>query len=66
MRDRSFLKFVFDILSDLTRQIGIYRDAVFLKNTVLIDPKKTYKLNLVWNPISDEVMDDYVNISLLS
>ena len=66
MRDRSFLKFVFDILSDLTRQIGVYRDAVFLKNTVLIDPKKTPKLNLVWNPISDEVMDDYVNISLLS
>jgi hypothetical protein len=66
LRDRSFLKFVFDILSELTRQISIFRDAVFLKNTVLIDPKKTSKLNLVWNPISDEVMDDYVNISLLS
>ena len=66
MRNRPFLKFVFDILSDLSRQIGVYRDAVFLKNTVLIDPKKSAKLNLVWNPISDEVMDDYVNISLLS
>ena len=66
LRDRSFLKFVFDILSELTRQISVFRDAVFLKNTVLIDPKKTSKLNLVWNPISDEVMSDYVNISLLS
>lgn len=66
MRDRSFLKFVFDILSELTRQIGVYRDAVFLKNTVMIDPKKTAKLNLVWNPISDEIMNDYVNICLIA
>ena len=66
MRDRSFLKFVFDILSELLRQIGMFRDAVFLKNTVQVDPKKTPKLNLVWNPISDEVMNDYVNICLLS
>lgn len=65
MRNRSFLKFVFDILSDLVRQVGIFRDAVFLKNTVLIDPKKSTKLNLVWNPISDEIMDDFVNISMI-
>ena len=66
LRDRSFLKFVFDILNELSRQVGMFRDAVFLKNTVLIDPRKEPKINLVWNPISDEVMDDYVNISLLS
>jgi len=66
MRNRSFLKFVFDVLSELTRQVSIFRDAVFLKNTVLIDPKKTLKVNLVWNPISDEIIEDFVNLSLLS
>ncbi len=66
MRNRPFLKFVFDILTELSRQVGIYRDAVFLKNTIVIDPKKVSKLNLVWNPISDETMEDYINISLLS
>jgi hypothetical protein len=65
MRDRSFLKFVFDILTELSKQVGVYRDAVFLKNTVVIDPKKEQKINFIWNPISDEIMDDFVNISLL-
>jgi hypothetical protein len=65
MRDRSFLKFVFEILIELSRQVEIYRDSVFLRNTVLVDPKKTNRVNIVWNPISEEVIKDYINISVL-
>lgn len=65
MRDRTFLKFIFDIFCDLSRQVGVYRDSIFLKNTVTINPKKTEKINFIWTPISNEFLDDYVNISLL-
>ena len=65
MRDRAFLKFVFEILCEISKQVAWYRDSVFLKNTVLIDPKKTNKVNFIWNPISQDYMDDYINISLL-
>jgi hypothetical protein len=65
MRDRTFLKFIFDVFCDLSRQVGVYRDSIFLKNTVTINPKKTEKINFIWTPISNEFLDDYVNISLL-
>jgi len=65
MRDRTFLKFVFDLLTELSKQVKYYRDAVFLKNTILIDPKKDSKINFIWNSISDEIIDDFTNISLL-
>lgn len=65
MRNRPFLKFLFDLLSELSRQVSVLRDPIFLKNSVMIDPKKTGKVNLLWNPISPDYDPDYVNISIL-
>lgn len=65
MRDRSFIKFLFDLLSELIRSTGTYKDSVFLKNKVVIDPKKPGKLNLIWNPLSPDIDPDYINISIL-
>lgn len=65
MRDRSFLKFIFEVFYELSRQVGWYRDSIFLKNSILIDPRKSAKINFIWNPISSEIQEDYVNISIL-
>lgn len=65
MRNRTFLKFVFEILCEISKQVAWYRDSVFLKNTIQIDPKKINRVNFIWNPISQDYMEDYINISIL-
>ena len=65
MRNRSFLKFVFEIFCEISKQVGFYRDSIFLKNLIRIDPKKVNRINFIWNPISPDYQEDYINISLL-
>jgi len=65
MRDKTFLRFIFEILIELSRNSKIFRDGVFLKNTILIDPQKNPKINFIWNSVSPDFMEDYVNISLI-
>lgn len=62
MRNKSFLKLIFDIVNEIIKSIGIFRDSVFLKNTIVMDPIKDKKFNLTWIP--KEFKEDYINISI--
>lgn len=67
MRNKTFLKLVFDILTEITRFVKVYRDSVFLKNTITIDPKKEVSVNFIWNSVFFKEYDNenFVNISLI-
>lgn len=65
MRNKTYLRLVFDILNEILKSVGIYRDSVFLKNTIIIDPKRDLHFNLIWNPLAEKILDNYLNISIL-
>lgn len=63
MRDRSKFKTIESIVSNLVSSIGTFRDSVFLRNTVQVNPENPLKVNLTWYP--DEIKEDFINISIL-
>lgn len=67
MRNKTFLKFLFSIIGELLKNTGVYRDSVFLKNAVIINPDNKNKVNLVWTVQSPHYKDDndFINLSLL-
>jgi len=66
MRNKNFLRLIFDIVQELSKSIGVLRDTIFLKNSVILDPKKSdISVNLIWTPLSDYKMDNSINISIL-
>lgn len=65
MRNKTFIKLVFDIILEISKSVGVIRDSVFLKNTVLLDPDKKGGLNILWTPISKYKTDNYINISII-
>lgn len=67
MRNKSLLKFLYSILFELLKNTGVYRDSVFLKNTVTITPDNTNRLNLVWTVKSPYYKsgDEFINLSIL-
>lgn len=65
MRNKAFIKLVFDIVLEMSRFVGTVRDSVFLKNTVVLDPAKETGLNLLWTPISEYKTSEFINISII-
>lgn len=66
MRDKAFLRLIFDIIEELTRSIGILRDSVFLKNTVILNPKKEDIIGtIMWTSICEYKIDNSINISII-
>lgn len=65
MRDKTFLRIIFDILLEILRGSKIFRDGVFLKNTIMVDPQKNAQVNFIWNSISRDFIKNYVNICLI-
>lgn len=64
LRNKVFLKQIYDIVYEILDYTGTYKDAVFLKNTITLDPTKTLGLTLTWTPL-DKLPDNNINISIL-
>lgn len=68
MRNKSMLRFLFSVLLEIMKNTGVYRDSVFLKNTVTINPDNKNKINLVWttkSPYYKSGETDFINFSIL-
>ena len=55
MRNKTYVKLIMEILEELIRGCGVLRDALFLKNTILVNPwKKDIDLSVSWhNPVNN-------------
>ena len=68
MRDKDFMRILFDIIMETLRTVGVYKDSVFLKNTITVstNPKKANNIfNLLWSADSEYKLDNIINISIL-
>jgi hypothetical protein len=66
MRNKSFLKTIFEIIDGATKHIGSFKDSVFLHNTVKIDPgKPDINLSLLWSSFSRYKDAENINLSIL-
>ena len=67
MRNKNCLRLIFEVILEIIKACGKFRDTVFLKNTITIDPKKDKELNLLWTIKSYEelVSDETINISII-
>ena len=64
MRNKTFMKLIWSIFEEVSKNVGIISDSVFLRNTVMINPdKKKLKVNLSWLP--EKNRDNFINISIL-
>ena len=62
LRNKNFVRLVMEMLEEFTRDVGIFRDGIFLKNTIIINPDNPLKVNITWTP---EYREGYINISIL-
>lgn len=71
LRNKNFMRHVFGIIRNILSQgVGVFRDSVFLGNTIDIyskDEKRKYILNLAWSPKElDQINEpNTINISIL-
>ncbi len=68
MRDKDFMRILFDIIMETLRTVGTFNDTVFLKNSITIstNPKKINNtFNLLWSANSEYKLDNIINISIL-
>lgn len=62
LRNKKFVKLIFDVLESSFKTIRDLRDSVFLRNTVTVNPDNQQDLSISWLP---EWREDYLNISIL-
>lgn len=65
MRNKKFIRLVFDVALEVAKFSKVLRDSVFLKNTIILDPAKSLNVSLLWTPISEYKIDNNINISIL-
>lgn len=67
MRNKSCLRLIFEVILEIIKACGTFKDTAFLRNTVKIDPKKDKEFNLLWTIKSYEnlVTDKTINISII-
>lgn len=65
MRNRGFMKLLFDSLLEILKSVSYYTDEVFLKNRVLISPDKDKNFRLGWTLGVQQLSNDYINLSIL-
>lgn len=64
LRNKTFVRLIYDIIFEVLKYAGTFRDGVFLKNTIITNPEKSKKFNLSWLPEEDYNRDN-INISIL-
>jgi len=65
LRNKQCMKLIQDILYELLRDIGYFKDSIILKNNILLDPNKDKTLNLSWFYDNSKLNKKIVNISIL-
>ena len=65
LRNKQCIKLIQEIIYELLRDIGYYRDSIFLKNNILLDPNKDKTLNLSWFYDNSKLNKKLINISIL-
>lgn len=65
LRNKTYTRYIYDIIFEFLKVSYNFRDSVFLKNTILIDPDKDINFNLTWFPEYNEKSNNYINVSIL-
>lgn len=65
MRDKAFMRLIFDIILETSRTAGVVKDTIFLKNTINLDKEKDTTVNFIWSPFSEFKNDNDINISII-
>lgn len=66
MRNKTYMRLIFDIILEVSKFASSIRDSVFLKNTVVLDPKeKNTCLSIIWSALSEYKDPNTINISIL-
>ena len=63
LRNKTASRLIFEIIYEIIKKVEKFRDGVFLKNTVTIDPDKDIDFNLSWT--ISENNNEYINISVI-
>ena len=64
-RNKSCLRLIYEVVYELLKDINSFKDGIFLKNSILLDPTKEMSLNLSWLPDDSELNKKVINISVL-
>jgi hypothetical protein len=65
MRNKVFLKLIFDIILEIIKNSSVVKDSVFLKNNILVDPSKNLEFSFTWTSVVDDAKEDVINISVI-
>lgn len=65
LRNKTFVRYIYDIIYESLKVIKTFRDGVFLKNTLTVNPEKILNLNLMWIPDDKFDYSNYINVSIL-
>ena len=69
MRNKSYMRLIFDIILEISKFINTIRDSVFLKNTVILDNKEKTNgcgcLSIIWTALSEHKDPNTINISII-
>ena len=63
LRNKSNFRLISSIINELIKSIGTFRDSIFLRNTIQINPDNPLRVNLMWLP--EKRLEGYINISIL-
>lgn len=64
MRNKTFIRLVFDIIEEVSKSVGTLRDSVFLKNTVRMNSKLDSSVTIIWTLLSEYKNQNNINISI--
>ena len=65
LRNKTFVRIIYDIIYEILKYSCVFRDAVFLKNTIITNPDKSLRnLNFCWIP-EDNYNKNDINICIL-
>lgn len=66
MRNKKFLRTIFEIILEICKNVRELKDSVFLKNSVTLTttPPVDTALCLIWNPLSPHRDSRYINLSI--
>lgn len=66
MRNKKFLRTIFEIVLEICKSVRELKDSVFLKNSVKLTPTPVIdaSLNLIWNPLSPCKELNNINLSI--
>lgn len=70
MRNKNFMRLIFDIVLEISKFVSFVRDSVFLKNTVYFSPEQEIEkdkagMTLLWTALSEHKDPNLINISII-